>query len=321
MDALQLFPASLGVLTTAQLREAGMTKRMIRTAIASGTFSRVRRGWLAYRGDAAALAAVRSCGAVSCLSAMEHLGAWQPRRTTGHVRRADARRDRRGQSKEPRRSLRAGGELPQSERRRERDRSAKGCRPFGTNPPVLAAVDDLETAFRCALRCADREQLITIADSIVHRKLATLDELQQWSKDAPLRVRTVLELVEPQCEAGTESMVRLRLRGRGINLRVQQWIGRRRVDLLIGDRLIIECDSAAWHTDAEAFQRDRRTDRIHLALGYLVVRLTWEQIHDEWPAIEQDILAIVRRGDHRWPPHLRPAARAADGAEPSVAAR
>ncbi|WP_347756185.1 type IV toxin-antitoxin system AbiEi family antitoxin domain-containing protein [Agrococcus sp. ProA11] len=318
MDAPQLFSASLGVLTTAQLRRAGVTKRQIRDAVAAGTFTRVRRGWLAYRGDPAAVAAVRACGAVSCLSAMEHLGAWQPRRTLGHVRRADAQRDRRGQPKESHRP--PSGAAAQGARRPARDRAAKGCRPYGSNPPVLAAIDDLETAFRCALRCADREQLITVADSIVHRKLATLDELRHWSEDAPLRVRALLELVEPKSEAGTESMVRLRLRRLGIVVRVQQWIGRRRVDLLIGDRLIIECDSAAWHTDAEAFQRDRRTDRIHVALGYLVVRLTWEQIHDEWPQIEQDILAIVRRGDHRWPPRLRPAARAADGAEPGVAA-
>lgn len=296
VDETQLFRAFLGVLTTAQLLRAGVMKRMLRAALASGAWARVRRGWIACAPDAEAVAAVRAGGAVSCLSAMAHLGAWQPRRAHGHVRRADGQRDRRA--------------LP-----------AKGCRPYGENPPVRAAVDDLETSFRCALRCADPEQLIAVADSIVHRQLATLEELRGWAATAPQRVRALLELVEPSSESGTESMVRVRLRSLGLRVSVQQWIGRRRVDLMIGDRLIIECDSVAHHADRDAFQRDRRSDRMHLALGYLVVRLTWEQIHDEWPEVERDILAIVRRGDHRWPPHLRRARRrAADGAERIAAA-
>ncbi len=297
MDDAQLFRAFLGVLTTAQLLQAGVTKRMLRDALEAGAWARVRRGWIACRPDPAALAAVRAGGAVSCLSAMAHLGAWQPRRTAGHVRRADGQRDR-------------------------RDRATKGCRPFGGNPPVRAAVDDLETAFRCALRCADPEQLVAVADSILHRELATLEELRRWSATAPQRVRALLDLLEPLSESGTESMVRVRLRALGLRVRVQQWIGRRRVDLMIGDRLIIECDSAAHHADPEAFQRDRRSDRVHLALGYLVVRLTWEQIHDEWPEVERDLLAIVRRGDHRWPPRLRRAGcGAADRAQRPAGAR
>lgn len=281
MDATELFRGALGVLTTAQLLDAGVTRREIDASVAAGKVERVRRGWIAWQPDPMALSAVREGGCISCLSAMASLGAWQPRHARGHIRRADGQRDRRGSDE-------------------------KGCRPYGPNPPVRASVDDLETAFRCALRCADAEQLIAVADSIVHGELATLDDLREWATDAPKEIRTLLDRVEPLSEAGTESMVRVRLCARGIRLRVQVWIGRRRVDLLIGDRLIIECDSTTYHADPEAFQRDRRTDRIHVAQGYLVIRLTWEQIHDEWPAIERDILAIVRRGDHRWPGRLRP---------------
>jgi very-short-patch-repair endonuclease len=282
MDSADLFRTFLGVLSTAQILQAGFSRGAMDRALAAGRVARVRRGWLAWQPDPAALAAVRAGGCVSCLSAMERLGAWQPRGTGGHVRRAEGQRDRAAVD-------------------------AKGCRPYGANPPVRASIDDLQTSFRCALRCASREQLIVIADSIVYRELATLETLRSWSCSAPGRVRAWLDHVEPKAESGTESMVRLRLMALGLGVRVQQWIGSRRVDLMIGERLIIECDSAAYHADAEAFQRDRRTDRIHLAQGYLVVRLTWEQIHDEWPQIERDILAIVRRGDHRWPTRLRPA--------------
>lgn len=307
IDATELFRAFLGVLTTAQLLQAGVSRRALDASLAAGRVQRVRRGWIAWQADAAAVAAVRSGGCVSCLSAMAHLGAWQPRGCIGHVRRAQGQRDHRGKrSKGAAAATR--GRSAGSARRARVGLDTKGCRPYGTNPPVASAVDDLETAFRCAVRCADREQLIAVADSIVHRGLATLEELRAWAAAAPRDVRRQLERVEPLAESGTESLVRLRLLALGIALDVQHRIGRRRVDLLIGDRLIVECDSAAYHADPEAFQRDRETDRIHLAMGYLVIRLTWEQIHDDWPAIEQDILAIVRRGDHRWPARLRPKA-------------
>ncbi|MCR8670552.1 type IV toxin-antitoxin system AbiEi family antitoxin domain-containing protein [Agrococcus sp. HG114] len=298
-DAAELFRAFLGVLTTAQLLQAGVPRKALDAALAAGKVQRLRRGWIAWQPDAAVAAAVRGGGCISCVSAMGHLGAWQPRGCAGHVRRADGQRDKRAR----RSAATDAGAAAKHARPRT---SAKGCRPYGANPPVTAAIDDLETAFRCALRCADREQIVTIADSIVHRGLASLAELRRWAASAPRAVRRHLDLVEPLAESGTESMVRVRLLALGLSVRVQQWIGRRRVDLMIGDRLIVECDSVAHHADLEAFQRDRRADRAHVAAGYLVIRLTWEQIHDEWPAIERDILAIVRRGDHRWRKRLGP---------------
>lgn len=276
MSIAELFRDHLGVLTTEQLLAAGVQRAAIERAIARGSLERLRRGWIAWQPDPRARTAVLHGGCVSCMSALALGGAWLPRGEHGHERLAKASRDR----------------LPAARR---------GCRPYGGDPPVRTSVDDLSTAFRCALRCAAREQLVAIADSLVHLRLATVAELRAWADGAPLERQHWLDLVDGRAESGTESMVRLRLRSLGILLRVQVplWRGRR-VDLLVGDRLIIECDSSAFHTDLVAYQRDRRYDRRHLAEGFLVLRLTWEQIHDEWPAIERDILAIVRRGDHRW---------------------
>ncbi|MGM1029855.1 MAG: DUF559 domain-containing protein [Actinomycetota bacterium] len=276
MDAVDLFRAFLGILTTAQLLAAGVTRGALERSLAEGRVERVRRGWIAWHPAPAALEAVRRGGCVSCLDALEHLGAWRPRGPRGHVR------------------------LPE-ERRRTRCRPGRACRPYGDNPPVSASIDGLEIAFRCALRCADREQLVAVADSLVHQGLTTVESLRSWAATAPLERRRWLELVHRLAESGTESMVRLRLRALGVAFQLQVRIPPGRVDLLIGDRLIIECDSAQHHTDLEAYQRDRRRDRAHLAQGYLVVRLTWEQVHDEWASIEEDLLAIIRRGDHRWP--------------------
>lgn len=104
-------------------------------------------------------------------------------------------------------------------------------------------------------------------------------------------------------ESGTESLVRYRLRSRQIGVRPQVSIeSAGRVDLLVGRRLVIEVDSVAHHTSTAAYRRDRRRDRRLAALGYLVVRLTYEEVMYEWDNVLADLLMIIRSGAHLTPP-------------------
>lgn len=281
-----------GVLTTRQLSEGGWSKWRIERAVASGELDRVRPGWFAVPGaDPAVLAAVKAGGCVSCFSALGLHGVWVPERKGRHVRLPEHRRTRAKQTTR-------GAAAPRGDRGRRR----RGCRPFGTEPAVSAAVDDLGVAFRCVLRCGSREDIVVVMDSMLHGEAATRAQLREWMADAPMAMRTLLEAADGRAESGSESMVRFRLRSLRIATRIQvRVMERTRVDALVGDRLIIECDSREHHTDADAYESDRRRDRRLIARGFIVLRLTYRQIHDEWPEIEQEILRIVRRGDHRWP--------------------
>jgi very-short-patch-repair endonuclease len=90
----------------------------------------------------------------------------------------------------------------------------------------------------------------------------------------------------------------LALRSRNLRVRPQVWIpGVGRVDLLIGDRLVLELDGREWHQD---FERDRARDRALVARGYLVLRASYRQVLEDWPTIEAQIAEIVARRDHRW---------------------
>lgn len=253
-----------------ELTRAGWSRDDRRAALRSGRLVRVRTGWLArVDADQEAVRAVASGGCVACGSALRLRGAWVPAQLgRGHVRRA-----RRG------------------------DRRPDGCRLFGAAPPVTSAVDDVETAFRCLLRCGTHEDVVVVADSLLHRGMATLHELERWCAAAPSRIRALLVRVDA-AESGLESMVRLRLRSRRIRVRTQVRIGRFRVDLLVGDRLVIECDGAEHHADWRAHAADRERDRELTAAGYLVVRLTYGQIVDDWLAVERDLLTLVRAGAH-----------------------
>jgi very-short-patch-repair endonuclease len=95
-------------------------------------------------------------------------------------------------------------------------------------------------------------------------------------------------------------MIRLRLRAAGIHLRSQvEILGVGRVDFLVGDRLIIEADSREHHLPK--YQADRTRDRVATGLGYLVVRLTYQDVVYGWDVAFGDIRAIIRRHAHRGP--------------------
>lgn len=51
------------------------------------------------------------------------------------------------------------------------------------------------------------------------------------------------------------------------------------------ERVIVETDGRETHETPTAFQTDRRRDQFLAAAGYRVLRITWEQIHDEREAV------------------------------------
>ena len=76
-----------------------------------------------------------------------------------------------------------------------------------------------------------------------------------------------------------------------------------RVDLLVGATLIIEIDSRAHHLGA-GYQTDRERDRNAVALGYTVIRVTYEDVVFRWPQTCAQLLAVIRRDEHRKPPTM-----------------
>lgn len=63
---------------------------------------------------------------------------------------------------------------------------------------------------------------------------------------------------------------------------------------------MIEVDNRAHHTGEDNYRRDRDRDLRLRALGFIVVRLTYEQVMYRWGEVEPALLAMVRRGDQWW---------------------
>jgi very-short-patch-repair endonuclease len=151
-----------------------------------------------------------------------------------------------------------------------------------------------------AANCLDAEGLIIVLDSMLNKRMIDMADARSIVAASRFARHNLAERCDPGSESGTETIIRLRLRATGIHLRTQVVIpGVGRVDLLVGDRLIIEADSREHHL--AKYQTDRTRDRVATGLGYVVIRLTYEDVVYRWGVVFGDIQAIIRRRAHRGP--------------------
>ncbi|MGC5257520.1 hypothetical protein ACPXCG_14295 [Gordonia sp. DT218] len=263
----------IGVYSYAELIATGLTRKEIRRQCKTGDLIRLGRDRYADKAaDQIVCEVVRRGHVVSCLTALRYHGVWVPGTATKVHKRGNSDAYRKANAL---------------------------CRQYGRPGPLRSAVDDVPTALRHAAKCVDGEELVAVCDSILNKELMTIDEIRTEMASAPLAKRRLLDVCDGHAQSGTESMVRCRLRSRRISVRVQVQIeGIGRVDLLVGDRLIIEIDSEEYHRTAEQYEEDRRRDRRAAEDGYLTMRFTYAAVTTGWADAEGQVLAIVREGRH-----------------------
>lgn len=67
------------------------------------------------------------------------------------------------------------------------------------------------------------------------------------------------------------------------------------VDCLWADpRVVVELDGWSAHGTDRAFEKDRERDRLLLAEGWRVARITWRQLRDDAPAVIADLGKLLR---------------------------
>lgn len=248
-------------------------------ALRAGMVQRLRRGWYA---DGTAppdlTSAVARAAALSCLSALRFYGVWVPPLDRVHVRQM-----RRG--------------------------PGHHCFPYGRKLWNPGPIDPPAVAVSAAARCVDPDMLIVLCDSLVHRGIMSAADVRTALASAPLKVRDNLARMD-HAESGTETLVRLRLRAKRVEVRPQVLVPQVGwVDFLIGRRLVLEVDSRTFHDREDSYVRDRERDRKLAALGYLVVRLTYQQVMYQWEEVAPDIWAIIRAREHRREPLVPPSPR------------
>ncbi|WP_431805082.1 endonuclease domain-containing protein [Microbacterium sp. bgisy203] len=263
--------AAGGVARASRLRAEGHSPHHIARAVAAGALERVRRDWVALPGaDAELVSAARAGVVLSCISLARRLGLWVATEDRCHVA-ADPGA--------------AGGKPERA--------AVHWARPVVPREPD-ALVDRIENALLLVAACQPVAAAVAVWDSAVHRRLITVAELSRLR--LPPAARSVLARVDPLSESGLETLFRTALRWLRLRILTQVFIGGHRVDFLIGDRLVVQIDGG-HHVGAQ-----RASDVAHDAaltlMGYHVLRFTYTQIVDDWPAVQDAIQRAVAQGLH-----------------------
>ena len=261
-----------GIARTSRLVELGCGRRELAARISSGRYVRPQRGWVALpETDPDLLFAAEQHVVLSCITQAERIGLWvTDRHPVRHVAAPHGHAKIRGPSPVVHwhRAL-----VPR---------------------PAFALEDPIENLLHSVALCQPREEAVVIWESALnrgHTDYAAMNAL-------PLNgvARRVLDSCTPFSDSGLETKVKQRLRWLGIPIREQSWVLGRRVDLLIGNRLVIQIDGA-HHTGA---QRD--SDIAHDAQlglrGYRVIRVSYHQVMREWEFVQQLIVGAIARGEH-----------------------
>ncbi len=283
-----------GVASTVQLQARGVPLRAITRAVRLGDVQRIRYGWVGLQGAPEdVVRAVRVGGRLSCLSVLQNEKLWSVRDHRLHVRVAPTAR---GLSAPHDRSV------PLGDPERWGVVLHRSRRAYGLDEPE-GPVDSIEWALLHAVGCQSKADAIVSLDSALNKKRISRAELEFLMSELPGSYRSYLDLVDPSAQSGLETKARLGLRRYNIPYRSQVKVaGVGYVDLLVGDRLVVELDGREWHSSDEAYDEDRRRDLILHERGCAIIRLTYDQVMGEWGRVVALIREMVGRDEHRWSP-------------------
>src|SRR5690606_28875761 len=114
---------------------------------------------------------------------------------------------------------------------------------------------------------------------------ATVAQLRRidWIHPA---ARNLASEVGDLSDSGVESTFVWRCRRGGLEVTQQARLAGRRVDALIGSRIVVQLDGWEFHRDAGQRRNDIRHDRELTALGYIVLRFDYYDVMHNWPRVE-----------------------------------
>ncbi|WP_460772247.1 DUF559 domain-containing protein [Microbacterium sp. GXF7504] len=273
--------AADSIVTYTGLRASGMTRRQLSQHLEMGLIRRLYRGTYAWvtACDPVVEAAAHG-GTLACVSAARHLGIWVlDEEPVLHVR------------------VRGDGHFrhPVAE---------PGCR-------CIPHWDDLDGAFglpsvpvvlRQILACLGLEQFFVALESARRQGLLSQRGMLWLRTHTSAAARDAIAFSRSDADSGLESLLRWRLRRHGLRVRTQLVMASvGRVDLLIGDRLLVETDGRENHDGLTLRHKDLARDANAAAWGYVTLRFDYALVVHDWDLVERAILGQVAAGHHLVP--------------------
>jgi very-short-patch-repair endonuclease len=261
-----------GVARTNLLARQGFSSHDIADAVAAGLLRRERRVWVAVPdADAQLVFAARAGVVLSCITLARRLGLWVLDPSVVHV------------ACDPHASkIRAAGAVVHRHI------------PLIARPPGVL-IDGVVNMLQAVAACQPYESALAVWDSALNRRLIDHEQLVRLPFRG--RARELAAQASPFRDSGLESFVVPRLRWLKLPIRSQTWLFGHRVDFLIGARLVLQIDGG-HHVDAQ-----RAADVAHdvelMLRGYHVIRVTYDQVVNHWPDVQERILRAIAQGLHR----------------------
>ncbi|MGM7699703.1 endonuclease domain-containing protein [Microbacterium sp. A84] len=167
-----------------------------------------------------------------------------------------------------------------------------GAARLGQLPPVRNAL--LQIAV-----CMGEESFFVALESALRHSSLPPDGLRWLGERLPEELLWLLAFAHSDADSGLESLVRLRLHHLGISVQTQISIeGVGEVDMVIGNRLIIEADGRENHEREAKRHKDLVRDAKAAALGYETLRFDYAMIVHDWEIVKAAIIAKVTASAH-----------------------
>jgi very-short-patch-repair endonuclease len=236
----------------------------------------VRRGVYASAGACVpTLAAAAHGGSLACESAARHLGLW----VLDDADRLHVRLHRGGHSY-----------------------AHEGCRcvvHWDRGATDAFGLPSVERVLAQILHCRGVEAMFVALESALRKRMLPAHRRATLRAAVPPAVRPIVDFARNDADSGLESLVRLRLRRHGLSVRTQVRVpGVGRIDLVIGERLLIEVDGKAGHADPASRHKDLVRDAHAAMWGYDTLRFDYAMVVHDWDLVERAILARVAAGRH-----------------------
>lgn len=261
-----------GVAAVRDLIAEGHSRWTIGRAVDERRLVRVRPGWVAQpEADPQLVAAARRGVVLSCVTQARRIGLWVLADDRLHVAA-------------PAHSGRAASTTA----------TVHWSTPVVPRHPT-ALVDPIENVLALVSTCQPHDIALAVWESALRQGLVDRGLVSRLA--LPTRAQELLAEADPFADSGLETFVLPRLRWLRLPLRRQIWIRGHRVDLLIGDRLVLQIDGG-HHVGAQR-DADIAHDRALLLLGYHVIRVSYSQIVDRWAEVQDAVMRAVAQGLHR----------------------
>jgi len=252
---------------------AGFGLRLLRGFVRDGEAATIRRAWV-HLPDAPddLIAAARAGGRVTCTTLARRRKWWMPE----------------GVGPEVHLHLVPGSGSPRL--------GADWSGVTHWTKPLAPAGRSLEGSVEDALAhialCQPREAALVLWESAVRIEKVTPDSLRQvpWSSRA---AKELAGSVRGLSDSGLETLVVEPLGRWGLRVRQQVKLAGRFVDLLVGERLVIQIDGWEHHKSSAQRARDVAHDAELRLRGYTVLRFTYAQVIHEWSKTEATIRRAV----------------------------